>query len=65
MAKICLEDTENNGMKLDIEGTDKDLSLLFANAFMAKDYLMVAATKALADVTLYKFQKENEYEKAN
>lgn len=65
MAKICLEDTENNELKIDVEGTGKELIDLFSNAFLKKEYLRVVAARGLSDCIMHEFMKGNKNEETN
>lgn len=55
MAKICLEDTENSGMKISVDGTGGELTSLFSNAFLSEEYLRVAAVKGLAECIAFEY----------
>lgn len=55
MAKIYLENTENNVMRISVDGTGSELIDLFSNAFQSREYLLVAAAKSLANCIAYEY----------
>lgn len=65
MAKICLEDTGNDSIKIDVEGTGGELINLFSNAFLKEEYLRAAAAKGLADCIMFEYMKGNKNEETN
>lgn len=62
MAKICLEDTENGKMRIDVEGTGGELISLFSNAFLSEEYIRVAAAKGLVDCIVFKYMRGKDAE---
>ena len=58
MAKIHLEDMEDERMKVEVDATGEELINLFGNAFLKNKYLRVAAAKGLADCIMHEYMRE-------
>ena len=65
MAKIHLEDMENDAMRVEVDATGEELINMFANAFLKNKYLRVAAARGLSDCIMHEYLREENNEHKN